>query len=105
MDDNSTISMVDAAYWILQESGTPQHYTEILNTALQRGLINTSGLTPEASFRSAISRENSNRVNRGETPRFDVLGDGVIGLMEWRPVGIEYRILEINQATRAELYE
>jgi restriction system protein len=97
------LSMVDAAYSILKELGTPAHYTEIIEQAISRNLIRTSGLTPGASLIAVISRENAARTNRGESPRFDVLGSGMYGLVEWRPVGIERRIQEINRATREEL--
>ena len=52
---------------------------------------------------AVISRENATRASRGEPSRFDAVGNGIYGLVEWRPVGIEGRIQEINQATRTEL--
>jgi hypothetical protein len=97
------LSMVDAAYALLQEKRTPQHYKDLTNEAIQRGLISTQGLTPEASLLSAISRENSRRIQHGEIPRFEQVDDGVYGLVEWRPTGIEQKIQEINQSTRQEL--
>ncbi len=98
-----TLSMVDAAYSLLKSSGTPQHYKELTNQAIQQGLINTQGLTPEASLLSAINRENARRIQRGEIPRFELIDDGIYGLVEWRPTGIEQKIQEINQLTRQEL--
>ncbi|MCC7451668.1 MAG: restriction endonuclease [Anaerolineae bacterium] len=100
-----TLSMIDAAYTVLKELGTPAHYTEIIREAISQGLVSTTGLTPGASLVSAISRENATRTSRGELPRFEVLGSGNYGLVEWRPVGIEERIREINRATREALYE
>jgi restriction system protein len=98
-----TISMIEAAYQILQEAGEPLHYAYIVNQMIGRGMVSTRGLTPGATLLSIISRENAARTSRGELPRFDLLGDGVYGLTEWRPVGIERRIQEINQNTRDEL--
>jgi restriction system protein len=99
------LSMIDAAYALLRKVGTPQHYNDIINEAINRSLISTGGLTPGASLVSAISRENTSRVRRGELPRFDAMGNGMYGLVEWRPIGIERRIQEVNQATRRELSE
>jgi restriction system protein len=98
-----TLSMADAAYQLLKEHGKPKHYSQIISEALERRLISTDGLTPGASLISIISRENSRRLERGELPRFDVLGNGDYGLTEWRPIGIERRIQEINHITRGEL--
>lgn len=97
------LSMADAAYQILREAREPLHYAVIVNLMLAQELIQTRGLTPGASLLAVILRENGTRTNRGELPRFDVLGNGVYGLVEWRPVGIERRIQEINHSTRDEL--
>lgn len=99
------LSMVEAAYILLKELGTPQHYKDLTAEALQRGLISTQGLTPEASLLSAINRENLRRSQRGEIPRFEQMDDGTYGLVEWRPTGIEQKIKEINQLTRQKLRE
>lgn len=98
-------SMVDAAYLLLKEKGTPQHYKDLTNEALKRRIISTQGLTPEASLLSAINRENVRREQRGEIPRFEQVGDGVYGLIEWRPTGIEERIRDINLTVRQQLQE
>ncbi len=99
------LSMADAAYKVLRETGQPLHYAYIVNELITNGLISTRGLTPGASLLSIISRENAARLSRGELPRFDALGDGVYGLVEWRPVGIERQIQEINRTTREDLRE
>lgn len=97
------LSMVNAAFEILRNAGVPLHYKEITRTAIEKGLINSSGLTPEASLLSALNRENSRRIQRNEIPRFESLDDGVYGLVEWRPTGIELQIQEINRKTREKL--
>ncbi|MEP7293148.1 MAG: winged helix-turn-helix domain-containing protein, partial [Chloroflexota bacterium] len=96
--------MVNAAYMLLKEHGTAQYYKDLTTEALQRGLISTQGLTPEASLLSAINRENARRSQQGEIPRFEQMDDGVYGLVEWRPTGIEQKIEEINQLTRQKLH-
>jgi restriction system protein len=100
-----SLSMADAAYTILKESNEPLHYAFIVNQMISRGLVSTKGLTPGASLLAIISRENSKRVQSGDLPRFEPLGDGVYGLTEWRPVEIERRIQEINHTAREELWD
>jgi len=99
------LSMIEAAYQILKNGATPMHYREIIRQALEQQLISTQGLTPEASLVSAISRENSKHSNRGEIPRFELQGEGIYGLAEWKPVGIVRSINDIKRATRKALHE
>jgi restriction system protein len=97
------LSMANAAYQILKETGEPKHYALLIKEMIDRELISTRGLTPGATLTAVISVENAKRVSRGEVPRFDVLGNGFYGLTEWQPTGIESRIQEINEATRTDL--
>ncbi|EDM26125.1 Restriction endonuclease-like protein, partial [Lentisphaera araneosa HTCC2155] len=46
-----------AAIAVLQESGEALHYREITKRALQSGLLETDGRTPEASMNAQISTE------------------------------------------------
>ncbi len=96
-------SMVDAAYRLLQENGTPQHYRQLVREALKRGWIITKGLTPEASLVAAISRENAKRKASGETPRFDVSGSGMYGLAEWKRDIQQNAVEKLNHSTRVAL--
>ncbi len=48
--------MIDAAYSILQASGKPLHYSEIVKQAIDKGMISSNGLTPGASLERKSSR-------------------------------------------------
>lgn len=94
------MTKVEAAYAILKEMQSPQHYKDILKIAIDRQLISTTSLTPGSALISSILQENDSRTNTGLLPRFDPLGNGYYGLTEWKPIGIERTIQEINLATR-----
>ena len=91
--------MTDAVYALLRETGKPLQLSLIVNQLLARGWISADSLTPGASISASVGRENVVRRDKGEIPEFDV-DDGVYGLIEWRPAGIEYQIQEINRKTR-----
>ena len=59
----------DAAYVILKEAGEPLHYNEITERALSKGILVTSGQTPNASMGALLYtdtlKENS-RFRRGD---------------------------------------
>ena len=82
------MTKVEAAYTILQELGSPQHYKDILKIAIDRQLINTRSLTPGSALISSILQENDARINAGLLPRFEPLGNGYYGLTEWKPIAI-----------------
>ncbi len=46
-----------AAYQILKNAKAPMHYREITRTALEKGLIETVGATPEASLNAQLSTD------------------------------------------------
>jgi restriction system protein len=97
------MSFSDAAYQILKEVGKPLHYKEITRIAIDKGLVNTRGLTPEASLVSVISQEIARYTKRGQIARFDQMGDGNYGLVEWQATGIIREVQEVNDETRNEL--
>ncbi len=51
----SQMTYLDAAYRILKQAKQPLHYKEITHRALEQGLIEPRGLTPEAAIE--LSRE------------------------------------------------
>jgi restriction system protein len=73
-------SFKDAAQRILSEVGRPLHYKEITQRALDAGLINPQGLTPEATMGAQlyadIKRNGASSVFRKE-------GKGIFGLAAW----------------------
>ena len=44
----------NAAYKVLSESDEPLHYREITEKALEKGILETVGATPEASMNAQI---------------------------------------------------
>ena len=59
----------DAAYEILKEAGQPLHYKEIATRAMEAGLLETLGRTPEATMGSLLYTDTINpdsRFRRGD---------------------------------------
>jgi restriction system protein len=73
------MSYIEAAYSILKQAGKPLHYRELTRIAIERGLVQPEGLTPEASMAARLSVE----IKRGKAEgRFIRLGPGTFGLRE-----------------------
>jgi hypothetical protein len=51
-----------SAIEILKKAGTPLHYTEITRLALESGILETEGATPEASMNAQITVDIKNKV-------------------------------------------
>jgi len=51
------MTFLEAAYKILKEKKKPLHYEEITRIAIERGLIETEGKSPELSMHSSLSRD------------------------------------------------
>lgn len=104
-DTPITMSFADAAEQILSRrpNGESMHVREITKIALREGLIRTNGLTPEATMHAQIITECQRREKRGEKPRFERLGGGMIGLAAWRPKGLDAQIASHNDKVRESL--
>lgn len=74
------MTFLDAAYEVLKQAGQPLHYTEIAARALDAGLLDTRGQTPEATMGSRLYVD----IKRPGS-RFRQVGRGVFGLTEWQP--------------------
>ncbi len=99
-----TLSFTDAAERILESSGgEPLHYREITRRALDQGMLNTSGLTPEATMYAQVLTEGKRKKRRGEQPRFLMLGRGMITLARWQAKGVAYQVEESNRKAKREL--
>lgn len=48
------MAFLEAAHEILKQAGQPLHHREITRRALNQGLIETSGKTPDATMRAQI---------------------------------------------------
>ena len=70
---------MDAAYEVLRQSGKPLHYVELTERALESGLWETSGKTPQMTLNAQISTD----IKRnGEDSRFRRVAPGVYTLVE-----------------------
>jgi hypothetical protein len=81
------LSYADAAEEVLRRfaKGSPMNYRRITELAIEHGLIEPGGLTPEASMNAAITQEIKRRDREDQEQRFKALGRGMYGLAT--PVG------------------
>jgi restriction system protein len=77
---SETLSFADATALILGEAGTPLHYRDITEQALERNLIQTEGKTPQASLNAILAVDIK---QKGESSRFIRVKPGVFGLRSW----------------------
>jgi len=76
------LTFFEAALRILEEAGGgPLHYREITRRALERGLIKTSGLTPEATVGAILYSHIKQAEVRGEVPKVRSVGKGNFALL------------------------
>lgn len=89
----------DAAFEILKAAGKPLHYNEITDLALQKGILETAGLTPHATMGALLYtdtlKENS-RFRRGDEK-------GTFALQTAGAKGIKQQIETIQKQVRQEL--
>ena len=78
-----TYSKTEAAYLILKSVKKPLHVKEIINIAVSKNMIKTSGKTPESTLAVDLLLENRRRTERDIEHRFVKLGVGTWGLREW----------------------
>lgn len=93
------MNFLDAAFEILKQANAPLHYTEIARQAMNRGLLETSGQTPEATMGSRLYVD----TNRLES-RFHRAGRGFFELskqVDGDEIG--QRVEDINAQTRKQL--
>jgi restriction system protein len=101
------MSFLDAAEYVLRQFGgdQPMHYRDIVRKALDLGLIQTRGRTPEASLNAQVGVEISRCKQRGEPPRFARYPCGLIALATPAQGGLPSAIESQNQQVRQTLHE
>ena len=104
---NMSFSFTDCAEKILLHfsGNAPMHYKEMTNRALTLGWLKTEGLTPDASMYAQILTEIQRREKQGKIPRFEKLGEGMVGLTIWKSTGLERHIDSFNEKQRKLLME
>lgn len=100
-----TLTFLEAAYKVLSENDdrSPMHYKAITEMALDQGLLDTKGLTPEATMYAQIVTTVNKAEAEGEVSRFVKHGGGIVGLTEWEGVGVAMAIRQHNKTIRDEL--
>jgi len=78
------LSKTEAAYKILKERREPLHVVKIIDIALKKGLIKTSGKTPESTLAVDILLENRRREANKISARFKKVAPATFGLTEWK---------------------
>ena len=101
-----SLSFMDAAELVLEvhSGGKPMHYRVLTEKVLELGLVNTKGLTPEATLYAQILTDSKRRARRGDAPRFVFHGKGVIGLAKWGAGGLAFQIELHNADVRKKLH-
>ena len=102
-----TLSFTDAAEQVLLEySGNkPMHYREITKKALELHLITTQGRTPENTMYTQIFYDIRRNTKRGDISRFEMPGEGYVGLTIWHDRGLVDEIERHNNETKDRLHE
>lgn len=100
-----TLSFTNAAQVVLEKYGErkPMHYRDITEKMLVLGLIQTKGLTPEATLYAQILTEIKRKQRRGEPPRFAMHGKGYVGLRRWMGEGLAFQIGRHNAEVHRKL--
>ncbi len=101
------LSFTDAAERILQvyANRQPMHYAEITDRALDLRLITTESQNPASTMAASLSQETKRRKERGDNPRFELLGEGMIGLTRWNQTGLTAYIEAHNDTVRRRLHD
>ena len=101
------LSFLDAAEQVLmgQADHKPLHYREVTRLILEQDLVQTKGLTPEATLYAQILTETKRRIGRGEAPRFVLHGKGYVGLAQWMGEGLAFQIAQHNTQVRHAVHK
>lgn len=104
-DSSGKMTFLAAARLILSEQAdrTPLHYKEITKRAIGRDLIETQGLTPEATMYAQIVTRVNKASAQGDIAEFTKLGKGMVGLTEWDEPGAAAQIKKHNAEVREQL--
>lgn len=99
------LTFLEAARLILSEEAdkTPMHYKEITRRAIARNLIDTQGLTPEATMYAQIVTSVNKAETQGDVSVFTKAGKGMVGLTEWEEPGAAAGIKKHSAKVRQEL--
>lgn len=94
------MTYLEAAYRVLSDAHEPLHYSEITRRALEQQLLQSTGLTPDATMAAGLYSD-----TQEEDTRFVRVGKGKFDLAKPRQGGIEEQVEQINKRTRERLRE
>ena len=77
------LSFLDAAEYVLRQCRTPLGPDEIVQRALDAGLLHTGGATPSQTMKSKLSTE---ILSKRQSSRFKRSGPNAFALREWQDV-------------------
>lgn len=89
-----------SALSILKEQKKPLHYKEITRLALEEGILETGGATPEATMNALLSTEIKYKGNSSDFIR---VSDGVYGLKSYEESELQTEAKDIEQRQDEEL--
>lgn len=92
------MTYLEAAYQILKQVGEPLHYREITEQALAQGLIQPTGLTPDATMGSRLYTD-----TQREESLFERAGRGLFALREQHLSDLRVQQRDLNEDTRTKL--
>lgn len=89
-----------SALSILKDNKKPLHYKEITRLALEKGILETDGATPDATMNALISMEIKHRGNLSDFVRASA---GVYGLKSYPDSYLQVEVKEEEQKEEEEL--
>lgn len=102
----TTLTFLEAALKILAENGgKPMHYREVADRAVGRGLVETRGETPEATFGAILYTHVKKARASGKPPKVVAHGDGRFSIAGDSRSSLDAMIEENNKLVRKKLLD
>lgn len=99
------LTNLDAAEKVLDDEGStkPMHYRRITELAIERGYLETNGLTPQQTMYVQLITDVKRRQQQADEPRFFQLPKGLLGLARWVQNGLVAEIAKHNKQVKEDL--
>lgn len=100
------MTFFEAARKVLGEAaGAPMHYKEITKVAMEKGYLESSGLTPDQTLAAQLYMHIRKAEAAGRDPEIRAVGKGKFALAKRKKFGLEKEVDEWNKRVRKELLE
>lgn len=96
-------SFLASAEKILEQSGKPMHYKDITEKALKKGLLFSTGRTPEATMNAQLVTELKRAKAIGKPTRFIRSSPGHFSLVKWIKTDLPSQINTHNKEIRKKI--